>query len=389
VGKTHPSLTNEQHQNSKIIGNINMTDKLTAIKEKLLAAKAKQKNTGDSKSKSTGDNAMYPFWNIPTGSTLSVRFLPDANPDNTFFWVNRETIKMPFAGVVGGDYPTDKEVEVTVPCVDMFNNMRCPIIAATKHLWDGGPEDEAIARRYWKKKSYIFQGFVTSSAMVEENAPENPIRRFVIGKMIYEVIENSLINPEFKHFPIDYMGGRDFNIMKGNNGKHAKYTSQWSFETRSLTDTETSAIDQYGLNDLSEYLGRRPDSTEMDAIKQMFEDSFAGKPFDYDSFGQYYRAYPSKTNNSSGGGASSAPLRAQPVGHGTTQAAFGNPSNAYAQQHNPVVNEAQQATVEQVSPVGNNSTAQASTSDAAMAAATQRSNTEDILNRIKQRGGNQ
>ena len=39
---------------------------------------------------------------------------------------------------------------------------------------------EDMGRKYWKKRSYIFQGFVNENPL-NETAPENPIRRFVIG----------------------------------------------------------------------------------------------------------------------------------------------------------------------------------------------------------------
>ena len=49
----------------------------------------------------TGDKAAYKFWDIPENSTATVRFLPDGNDDNSFFWVRRITIKMPFSGTKG------------------------------------------------------------------------------------------------------------------------------------------------------------------------------------------------------------------------------------------------------------------------------------------------
>lgn len=265
-----------------------MTD-LNALRAILTAQKEKGKNGGGTQS-SGGDNASYPFWNIPNDSEATIRFLPDADPNNTFFWVKREVIKLPFEGVVGGEYPTNKQVTVTVPCVEMWGDT-CPIISATRPWWKD-PELEPLARTYWKKKSYIFQGFVVNSPMTEENAPENPIRRFVINPSIYEIIEKSLINPEMEDMPTDFIGGRDFKITKTKKGEYANYsTSSWSFRTRSLDDSERGAIEQYKLWNLSDYQGRRPDAEELEAIKEMFQDSVDGKPFDADRFGKYYRAY--------------------------------------------------------------------------------------------------
>lgn len=271
---------------------------MSTVMEKIragLAAKNKGRG-GANQSQGTGDNASFPFWNIPEDTSATVRFLPDGDPDNIYFWVNREVIRLPFEGVVGGDYPTDRKVTVTVPCVDMFG-MACPIIAATRPWWKD-PSTEPLARTYWKKKSYIFQGFVVNSPLEEQNVPENPIRRFVINPMLFEIIEKSLISPDMEDSPTDYVGGRDFKIAKTRKGEWANYgTSAWSFKVRSLNEAERDAIDRFGLYDLKQFLGRRPDADEMDAIKAMFEASVNGEPFDHASFGKYYRAYTGRGDN--------------------------------------------------------------------------------------------
>lgn len=271
-----------------------------ATKEQLMAALAAQKEKsqprGNTQNKSGGDNASYPFWNIDVGTSSTVRFLPDKDPNNTFFWAKREVIRLPFDGVEGGDYPTSKQVSVTVPCVDMWGDP-CPIMAATRPWWKD-PAKEALARLYWKKKSYIFQGFVVASAFSEDNQPENPIRRFVINPSIFEIIEKSLMDPEMEDLPIDYVNGVDFRIHKTKKGDYSNYsTSDWSRKTRSLSETELLSIEQYGLWNLADYQGKRPDATETDVIKAMFEDSVAGRPFDMESYGKYYRPYGNNNNN--------------------------------------------------------------------------------------------
>ena len=47
-----------------------------------IRAKLKAQETRSERS-SGGDNAIYPHWNIPEGSTAVVRFLPDADETNT------------------------------------------------------------------------------------------------------------------------------------------------------------------------------------------------------------------------------------------------------------------------------------------------------------------
>lgn len=282
---------------------------LDAIKAKLLENQ-KKNNREEGGNRSTGDNASYPFWNIPVGQTAHLRFLPDGNEDNVFFWEKREVIKLPFQGVVGGEYPTNKPVTVTVPCVDMFG-MSCPVTAAIRPLWKGTDDEKAVARTYYKKKSYIFQGFVFQSPFAEETVPENPIRRFVLNPSLYEIVEKSLMNPEMEDSPTDYVNGRDFKVSKTQKGEYANYqTSSWSFRTRSLDERELAAIEQYHLFNLKDYLGPVPDADGVAMIKAMFEASLAGEPFDMASFGQTYRPYGSRDDNNSDADAVTTAARA-------------------------------------------------------------------------------
>ena len=57
-------------------------NKLAEIRAKLEEAQSKS-----SGSTSGGDNAIYPHWNMPEGKEALIRFLPDDNQNNTFFWV--------------------------------------------------------------------------------------------------------------------------------------------------------------------------------------------------------------------------------------------------------------------------------------------------------------
>jgi hypothetical protein len=268
------------------------------MKQQLLANQKKNNREEGGQRSSGGDNASYPFWNIPVGQTAHLRFLPDADPDNVFFWAQREVIKLPFQGVAGGQYPTDKLVTVTVPCVDMFDGMTCPITAAIRPWWKGDEDAVALARKYYKKKSYIFQGFVVASPFEEQTVPENPIRRFVLNPSLYDIVKESLMSPEMEYAPIDFVEGRDFKVSKTQKGEYANYqTSSWSFRTRSLGEVELAAIEKYGLYDLKEYKGPRPDAAGLEIIKAMFQDSLDGKPFDMASFGEHYRPYGSRDSD--------------------------------------------------------------------------------------------
>jgi hypothetical protein len=82
-----------------------------------------------STSNTGGDNAIYPHWNIPEGQEAVVRFLPDKDETNTFFWTERNMIKLPFNGIKG---QTDtRPVTVQVPCMEMYGKT-CPVLTEVR-----------------------------------------------------------------------------------------------------------------------------------------------------------------------------------------------------------------------------------------------------------------
>lgn len=265
---------------------------LDDIRAKLLSQQAKSENKGSG----GGDRAMFPFWNTPEGQSSTIRFLPDADPNNTFFWVERLVIRLPFQGVKGEH---DREVVVQVPCMEMYGES-CPILSETRPWWKDN-ELQDLARKYWKKKSYIFQGFVVNSAFEEKDLPENPIRRFAINPSIFDIIKSSLMNPEMEDLPTDYDNGREFKLTKTVKGQYANYsTSNWSFKTRSLSDDERAAIDTHGLFNLKDFLPAKPSAEALEAIVEMFHASVNEEAYDPARWSNFYRPY---GTSSQGGGA--------------------------------------------------------------------------------------
>lgn len=251
---------------------------LAEIRAKLKAQE--QKSSGPS------DNSVYPFWNLKEGAESVLRFLPDSNPDNTFFWVERQTIKLPFAGIKGE--AESKQVYVYVPCMEMYGET-CPILSEVRPWWNDKSLEEQ-ARRYWKKRSYIFQGFVVEDGMKETDKPENPVRRFVISPQLFGLIESALLDPEIEDLPTDYVSGLDFKVVKTSKGGFADYTtSKWSRRTRPLSESEKQAVEQYGLHNLADFLPKKPGEVELKVIAEMFEASVDGQPYDPARWGNYFK----------------------------------------------------------------------------------------------------
>ena len=284
---------------------------LAEIRAKLKQQESRGERTGG------GDNAIFPHWNIPEGSTAAVRFLPDGDPNNTFFWAERLMIRLPFNGVKGD--MNSKPVVVQVPCVEMWNET-CPILTEVR-TWFKDSSLEEMGRKYWKKRSYIFQGFVNENPLAEDSTPDNPIRRFVISPSIFTLIKDALMDPDIQELPTDYDAGLDFRITKTTKGQYADYsTSKWARKESALTEVQRAAIDTHGLHTLSDYLPKRPTEVELNVLKEMFEASVDGQAYDVERFGQYYRPYgvdaPAGTAQSP-----AAPAPAAPAPTPTTESA--------------------------------------------------------------------
>ena len=256
---------------------------LAEIRAKL---KEQESRTGGNNQSSGGDNAIYPFWNIKEGESATFRFLPDGDQDNTFFWKERLMIKLPFAGVKG---ETDsRPVQVQVPCMEMYGES-CGILNEVRG-WFKDPTLEDMGRKYWKKRSYIFQGFVTDNPLSDDKIPENPVRRFIIGPQIFQIIKAALMDPDMDELPTDYTAGVDFRLNKTSKGGYADYgTSNWARRERPLSDAEMLAVQTHGLYNMNDFLPKKPDEVAIKVMQEMFEASVDGEAFDMDRWGQYFR----------------------------------------------------------------------------------------------------
>lgn len=271
-----------------------MSKTLEEIRKKLQAL--------DSRKGGQGDKATYAHWNIPEGTSTTLRFLPDANEENTFFWVERQLIKLPFAGIKGQD--ERKPVVVQVPCIEMWDGkMSCPILNEVRPWWkDKSLEDRA--RKYWAKRTYYMQGFVKQDPMNETDPPENPIRKFIIGPQLFAIIKAALMDPDMAYSPVDYVNGTDFIVSKTSKGGYADYgTSKWARKESSLTEDMQDAMARFSTVDLSTYLPKKPTAEQLSIIFEMFQESLDGELYDPARWGQHYKPYgfDSGTDDADGG----------------------------------------------------------------------------------------
>jgi len=282
---------------------------LADIRARIAAQDTKSNNKG---SNTQSDNSIYPHWNMDEGTTASIRFLPDGDTKNEFFWVEKQIIKLAFNGVKG--HPEMKQVIVQVPCVEMYNDgSTCPILAEVRP-WYKDETLKEMANKYWKKRSYIFQGFVRQNPLGDDKTPANPIRRFVISPQIIPIVKSGLLDPEIMELPTDYTRGLDFNIKKSSKGGYADYsTSNWARRETALTEAEQTAIEAHGLFDLNTFLPKKPGEAELRIMKEMFEASVDGQPYDNERWGQYYRPWGLDAPAGSASESASLPVRTAPA----------------------------------------------------------------------------
>lgn len=240
-------------------------------------------------------DSFLAFWNVGLNETLNLRFLPDADESNPFFWRERDMINLTFNGIKG---VKQERVTVQVPCNEMWVPKGCPVLAVVRTWFDeanktGNEDLKKLASSYWKKKTYLMQCFIApdSAPVKDDIVPENPIRRILANKDIFEKVKSILLNPGIKELPTHYENGRDFGITKTKNGGgYNNYdSSQFSMSERPLNAEERAALEKFGLYNLNDFMPKQPNADELQAIKEMFEASVNGEAYDPDRWAFAYR----------------------------------------------------------------------------------------------------
>lgn len=256
---------------------------LDQIRAKLAAMENRKPTGGNS-----GTSITYPFWKVNEGDTAVVRFLPDGDDSNVFFWRERQVINLSFPGVKGGE--ESRPTSVRVPCVEMWGDS-CPILAQVRPWWQDKDLEET-ARQYWKKRSYLFQALVVEDPMADKYENENPIRRLILGPQIFNIVKDALMDPDLETNPVDFTNGLDFRITVAMKGKYRDYTtSKWARRESSIDEDSIAAIEKHGLFDLNEWLPAKPSQDHLAAMVEMFEASVNGELYDPEKWGNYYRPY--------------------------------------------------------------------------------------------------
>ena len=197
-------------------------------------------------SKTTGENTgtatwklFFNFWKAPVDSVSTVRFLPDADEENTMgFLVENLAHEL----VINGK-------REKVPCLKMYGE-DCPICTLSQKYYDEkDPEhNEQLGKKYYRKKSYIGQVLVVDTPI--EHDQEQLVKLMEFGPKIFKQIQAAFQSGDLEEPPYELKGGYNFRIKKSKSGDYADYgTSSFAPKQTDVADDILEAMTLYALAD--------------------------------------------------------------------------------------------------------------------------------------------
>lgn len=217
-------------------------------------------------------NNYYRFWDMKEGESVTVRFLPDANPDNPFgFFVEKLMHTLDINGQ-----------KKSVPCLKMYDE-DCPICKISSQYYRN--EDKVNGKKYWRKRQYITQALIVDDPLPPDETTgethEGKIRYLALGYQIYNVIKEAIESGELDEIPFAFKGGCDFIIKKSRQGEYSTYAvgSRFARKTTDLTDEQIAQAEE-GMIDLATLLPAHPG---VEKVETMLQSALTGSVVDNSS----------------------------------------------------------------------------------------------------------
>jgi hypothetical protein len=214
-------------------------------------------------------NNYYPFWNMKDGEQCIVRFLPDADPENSMgFMVEKRTHVL----TINGE-------NKTVPCATMFEE-KCPICDVSSSYYKA--EDKANGKKYWRKKQHLAQALIVEDPLPADSETgenhEGKVRFIALGYQLFNIIKEAFESGELDEIPYAYEGGTDFVIKKSKQGEYSTYAlgSKFARKSRDLTEDEI-ALAQDQIVELATLL---PQPLGEEKLHSMLEAAMNGTPLE-------------------------------------------------------------------------------------------------------------
>lgn len=247
-----------------------------------IRAKLQQSQRNTTSTKSGGASLVFPHWNADFDTTQIVRFLPDEDDQNPYFWRMKSRITLAFQETDDKNQKT----QITIPCMETWGDDKCPLKSIASQQYQKNATT-AKSLGIWPKKSYYYNALIVQSTITEETPP-SPIRLVIATSQLQKIIETVLLDGEVANLPTDYKLGRDFRVKKTKKGEYADYTtSGFAMKERALTDDEMTILAQHPLHNLLERMGKKPTTQELDDYVSMMEAYVDGQPFDSGQWGKY------------------------------------------------------------------------------------------------------
>lgn len=206
---------------------------------------------------STGGNQnnYYSFYKMPEDAQARIRFLPDANEENSLGFLVE---KLSHSLKINGE-------KKTVACLSQYGE-ECPICKVAKEYYD--VDDKVNGKLYYKTRNYLAQVLVLEDPIVDpkhENAA-GKVKLIQIGYSLFKIIKDAFESGELDEAPFAFNGGTDFLIKKTKQGEFASYTlSKFARKSTDLTNDQIGLV-QEAMVDLSTLLPKQPDTKLVDNL---------------------------------------------------------------------------------------------------------------------------
>lgn len=178
---------------------------MSKISARLKAMQEQFANEG-TRSEGSGGKRFYNFSKMDFDQSVTLRFLPDKNPDNPWGFLHE---------VWNHNLVVNGRRE-QIACVAQHGKS-CAICKQAGAFYDA--EDKAAGGKFYRKKSFLAQVLILDDPQNQEVDPENPIRLVNINPQIFGIIKEAFTSGELDNAEPDAMkGGYNFIIKKTKGG---------------------------------------------------------------------------------------------------------------------------------------------------------------------------
>lgn len=206
-----------------------------------LASAFASKAGGDNGGSSQNWRLYFNFWKAPVDTVSVVRFLPDADEENTMgFLVENLAHEL----VINGK-------REKVPCLKMYGQ-DCPICALSADYYDekSPNHNEDLGKKYYRKKSYIGQVLVLETPI--EHDQEQLVKLIEFGPQVFKQIQAAFSSGDLEEAPYELKGGYNFRFRKTVTGSGQNSYTTSNFAPKQ-TDVSDDIIESMTLFNLADY----------------------------------------------------------------------------------------------------------------------------------------